>query len=120
MKVIVAGSRSITRLTLVSKAIADSDFEVTEIVSGCARGVDRLGEQWANYNDIPIHYFPADWDQYGKSAGYRRNEEMAEYADALVAVYDGFSLGTQHMIQLANTHHLKVYVQTKPFDKRME
>lgn len=113
MRVIVAGSRGITRLVVVAKAINDSRFEVTEIVSGCARGVDRLGEQWARANKIPIRRFPADWDKYGRSAGFRRNTEMAIYADALVAIWDGQSRGTKHMIQEARKWDLKFYVYTR-------
>lgn len=114
MKVIIAGSRGIDNIHLIAKAVRDSGFKVTEVVSGTARGVDRLGERWATNNGVPIRRFPADWDTFGKSAGYQRNAEMAMYADALIAIWDGYSKGTGHMIQLANTHHLKVYVHTKP------
>lgn len=111
MKVIIAGSRSITSYEAVRKAIAASSFEITEVVSGGARGVDRLGERWADENDIPITQFIPDWN-IGKQAGYLRNIEMADYADALIAVYDGASKGTQHMIDIATRKNLKVSVAT--------
>lgn len=98
MKVIIAGSRELTSPVLVPKAIAASGFDVTEVVSGTARGVDRLGEWWAEFNLIPVVKFPADWGTHGKSAGMIRNHEMALYADALIAIWDGKSRGTQHMI----------------------
>jgi len=98
MKVIVAGSRSITDATVVAKAIADSGFEVTELVCGRARGVDTLGEQWAFKNRVPVRLFHAGWDRYGRSAGIMRNLQMAVYADALVAIWDGSSPGTRNMI----------------------
>lgn len=98
MKVIIAGSRNLNDYNVVARAAAESGMQITEVVSGGARGVDRLGELWAKRNGLPVRRFPADWDRYGKSAGYRRNEEMGRYADALVACWDGVSRGTKHMI----------------------
>ena len=98
MKVIIAGSRKGFVARNVFEAIEESNFVITEVVSGCARGVDRDGEYWAKLNNIPVKLFPADWESHGKSAGYLRNLEMAEYADALIAVWDGKSKGTFNMI----------------------
>lgn len=98
MKVIIAGSRDVTSLYLVEDASLMSKFDITEVVSGGARGVDRLGEIFAEKNGLPVKVFPADWIRFGKSAGHRRNREMAQYADALVAVWDGVSPGTKGMI----------------------
>jgi len=112
MKVIIAGSRSITSYRLAEEAVAASGFEITEVVSGTARGVDRLGELWAARHGVPVTRFPADWGAYGKQAGFVRNADMAEYADALVALWDGGSRGTQHMINLARGAGLKVHVVT--------
>jgi hypothetical protein len=105
---------------IVSKAMLSAGYhglsqdheysDVTEVVSGMARGVDTLGIDWAVENWLPWKEFYADWKHYGKSAGYKRNEEMAIYADALVAIWDGKSKGTKHMIDLANKHGLIVYV----------
>jgi hypothetical protein len=101
MKTIIAGSRTITDMAHISEAVDESGFEITEVVSGCADGVDKLGEEWADWMGLPVKRFPADWKQYGKSAGYQRNEEMARYADALIAIWDGSSKGTAHMIDTA-------------------
>jgi hypothetical protein len=109
MKVIVAGSREITSFKEVSLAIEKSGFEITEIISGTARGVDKLGEGWASLHKVPIKRFPAQWAKYGRGAGFKRNTEMAEYADALVAVWDGQSKGTKQMISEANRLLLKVF-----------
>lgn len=98
MKVIIAGSRGVTNPAAVKKAIADSGFTITEVVSGGARGVDRLGEDWALANNIPVKQFIPEWDERGRKAGIIRNLSMAEYADALVAIWDGSSPGTRHMI----------------------
>ena len=71
------------------------------IVSGKARGADALGEQYAASRFYNVEQYPADWDQYGRRAGYIRNAEMATDADALVALWDGESRGTKHMIAIA-------------------
>lgn len=110
MKTIIAGSRDITLLSFVESAVEASQFAISEVVSGCARGVDTLAIQFAHRRDIPIKRFPADWDKFGRGAGYRRNTEMAQYADALIAVWDGKSRGTSHMINAAQSKHLEVFV----------
>lgn len=108
MKLIIAGGRYFNNKDLLffhaSKILA------TEIVSGGARGADYLGEQYANVNNIPIKKFPAKWNLYGKSAGYIRNKQMAEYGDMLLAFWDGKSKGTQHMIRLATENKLQVII----------
>ena len=81
-----------------------------EIVSGTARGADQLGERYAIERGLPVKQFPADWDRYGKSAGYKRNAQMAEYADAAVIFWDGTSRGSKHMIELAKAKGLRVRV----------
>ena len=110
MKVIIAGSRSITDYNMVKDAVNMIQWPITEIVSGGANGVDKLGEQYAIEHIIDLKVFPADWNTYGKSSGFRRNQEMAKYADALIAVWDGESRGTKHMIELMLSEKKPVYV----------
>ena len=110
MRVIIAGSRDIDQYQHVVDAVASADFHITTVISGTARGADKLGETYAINHHIPIERYPADWKMYGKSAGYIRNKTMAENADALIAIWDGNSHGTKHMIKLAIQHHLKVYI----------
>ena len=110
MKAIIAGSRSISLIRFVEQAVLASGFDITEVVSGGARGVDLLGERWAGLYDKPVKRFRADWSKYGKSAGFRRNNEMAAYADALIAVWDGESHGTKHMIEAMVKLEKPVYV----------
>jgi SLOG family YspA-like protein len=114
MKTIIAGSRTITDPMLVWRAIDHSGFEITEVVSGAAKGVDQIGEVWGLVHFVPVKYFEADWDRYGKSAGAIRNVQMAEYADALIAVWDGKSPGTKNMIETARKRGLKVFVSEPP------
>jgi len=111
-KVIIAGSRDFNNYSLVAD-VADQllkNESDVEIVSGAARGADSLGEQYALERNYKLTKFPANWDLYGKSAGYRRNVEMGNYADALIAFWDGESKGTKHMIDIATDKGLKVCV----------
>lgn len=110
MRVIIAGIRTLESAYPVARAIRDSGFHITEVVSGGAKGADRFGELHATLFDIPLKKFPADWQTHGKAAGPIRNEEMARYADALIAVWDGKSRGTKNMIETARKHGLKIYV----------
>lgn len=114
MKTIVAGSREITNYQKVYDAIFSSPWIITEIVSGGARGVDTLGEQAAAAFGIPIKVFPADWDKLKRAAGPIRNQQMAEYADALIAIWDGNSRGTADMIRQARAHKLRVHLIMPP------
>lgn len=99
MKVIIAGSRGVNDYSLVVQAVERSGYNITEVVSGCATGIDTLGEQWARANNIPIKEMPADWNRHGRSAGPMRNRQMAEYADAAIVVWDGKSRGTRNMVE---------------------
>jgi hypothetical protein len=113
-RVIVAGGREFNNYVLLANkldvALRNKVSEGVTIVSGAARGADKLGEQYAKERGYVIDSHPADWEQFGKSAGYIRNKEMAQNADALMAFWDGKSRGTKHMIDLAKQHGLKVIV----------
>lgn len=100
MKIIIAGSRAFTDYPRLKEEIdkVSQDITITEVVSGTARGADLLGERWAKENGIQVKRFPADWEKLGKYAGIARNNEMAVYADGLVAFWDGVSKGTENMI----------------------
>lgn len=110
MITIIAGSRNFADDILVREAVEASGFDITEVISGGARGIDKCGERWATKNRIPYQVVYADWDKYGKSAGYRRNQRMADMAEALIAIWDGQSKGTLHMIHIAKAKGLAVYV----------
>lgn len=112
MKVIIAGGRNYsdyTELCNICDAVLKGTSDI-EIVSGTARGADSLGERYALERGHDLKKFPADWSKYGKSAGYIRNKQMAEYADGLIAFWDGESKGTLHMINLAKERSLKVRI----------
>lgn len=113
MKVIIAGCRhfgATIYYDVVKQAISDSGFPIDEVVCGCAKGVDQWGSKFAIDNDIPVTNFVPDWEAFGKAAGPRRNTEMAEYGDALIAVWDGKSRGTADMIRKARVEGLEVFI----------
>lgn len=114
MRTIIAGSRTIDSISVIRDAMKcayeQEDIRPTIVVSGTALGVDRCGITWAEENGLPVRRFPALWDRYGKRAGYVRNSQMADNADALVAIWDGVSKGTKHMIQSARSRNLKIFI----------
>lgn len=120
MKLIIAGGRDFENILKAQTALMQFSIEqfgeplssalITEIVSGGAKGADAIGEKVAIANGIPVKKFPADWEGLGKRAGFVRNAEMVEYADALLAFWDGESKGTKHMIDLATKKGLIVKV----------
>lgn len=110
---IIAGSRSFVNYHLFvsfMEMYMPKDLSKLEIVSGGAIGTDIMGELYAKANNIPCKVFPADWDKFGKRAGYVRNEEMAKYAKACMCFWDGESKGTKHMIDLAKQYKLNLKV----------
>lgn len=117
VRTIIAGSREFNcGLITLRDAVAASGFTITEVVSGGARGVDQIGETWASLHSLPIKRFRPDWKYFGKKAGPIRNREMAEYAEALIALWDGESRGTRNMIEEAEKRGLKVYVHKVEID----
>ena len=119
MKTIIAGCRYkdpenkivFDDLEIVALAVLESNFKISEIVSGRAIGVDSLGEQIAMQLNLPLSLFPANWNKYGKSAGYIRNKEMAKYADAAIIIWDGESDGTKNMIDEMKKLNKPCYVK---------
>lgn len=110
MKVLICGSRNINDIALISQAVSQSGTIPTHIISGGARGVDRLAADYAASHGIEFTEYPADWDRYGKRAGFIRNYAMAAAADAVIAVWDGRSPGTKHSIDLAKSCGKPVFV----------
>lgn len=119
IRVLIAGSRDFNDFELLEKAVKHYlkqyglHRQDIEVVSGGARGADKLGEQFANKYNIKLTIFPADWNTYGKSAGYIRNEQMIKYigdTGIVFAFWDSQSHGTVHIIKLANKYNIKVHV----------
>lgn len=116
-KVIIAGSRDFADYNLLAQRCDHLLSQVTEpieVVSGTARGADRLGELYANARGYSLVKFPAQWSKFGRSAGPIRNRQMAEYANALIAFPLGKSFGTRNMITTAKKLGLSVRYGTNP------
>ena len=114
-KIIIAGGRDFMDYNLLkeksNKILQEKRVShKIVIISGCARGADTLGLRYASENAFDVEEYPANWDKYGKKAGYIRNVEMAENADALIAFWDGKSKGTKHMIDIATERNLPIRV----------
>ncbi|MBC8306892.1 MAG: DUF2493 domain-containing protein [Pelagibacterales bacterium] len=103
MKVAIIGSRGFDDYNLVEATMEEfhsTNFQTTTLVSGGAKGADRLGEKWANNHNIPTKIFLAEWDKYGRAAGFIRNKDIIANADYVIAFWDGESKGTKHSLDL--------------------
>ena len=114
MKIIVAGGRNFTNYTMLKERLdylfQNINKNALIIISGMAPGADTLAVKYAEEEIIPLVRMPADWNTYGKNAGFKRNVAMAQIADGLVAFWDGKSRGTGHMIKIANDRGLNVRI----------
>ena len=110
-RMIVAGGRDYSNQNIVNyyidrvKDVCDSRGLNLVIVCGMATGADTLGRNYAISNGLEVLEFPADWNKYGKSAGYVRNKEMGDVADSAIVFWDGRSKGSKLMIDIM--HELK-------------
>lgn len=114
-KLIVAGGRDFNDANLLSQTLMGLSAEAGDavcisIVSGMARGADMLGFQFAREHNVKCYQFPADWSQYGKRAGFIRNKQMGDFADGLLAFWDGESRGTKQMIEYMQSLGKPTYV----------
>ncbi len=114
-RVIVAGSRTFNDFALLEAKLDAllANLKDVEIVSGGARGADKLGELYAKKHGLAFKVFPADWDGLGTRAGFIRNETMAAYAThadkgCCVVFWDGRSKGAAHMSRTAAEYGLAV------------
>lgn len=111
MKLIIAGGRDCTDEKVLFRALAKfPDLRADEVVCGMAKGADTLGYNYATCLGLDIKEFPAQWDLHGRKAGPLRNIEMGDYADALLALWDGESKGTKHMIEYMRKLNKPVYI----------
>ena len=99
MQLIIAGSRTFTDYQLLCQTLALERSRITQVLTGGARGADQLGFRWALQHHIRSRCFAAAWERFGKAAGVRRNHQMAQAGDVLLAVWDGQSPGTAHLVQ---------------------
>jgi len=116
---VIAGSRNFSgSCGLIESALLHFKLAPRNIISGGAKGIDSGAEAYAEYTKKSFHMFAADWNKYGKGAGPRRNEKMAEAGDALLLIWDGSSPGSRNMKQ--NMKHLNkpvyevILMETQP------
>lgn len=120
-RLIIAGSRNFNDYDYLQRCcIQEIDklrnvYDVV-VVSGHAQGADILGERFANEQGLKLEIYPADWKAHYRSAGFRRNEQMGDISDGLIAFWDGRSHGTRHMIEYAKSKGLDVTVYYYNFD----
>lgn len=106
---LVSGSRSIERhhwcYNCIEYALNIQDIKTSNIkllLNGGAEGVDQSAREWAmDKETIPIKLFKPDWNTYGNHAGFICNNEMVKWATHVIAIWDGESSGTEHVIKLA-------------------
>jgi hypothetical protein len=110
MKIAIIGSRNFTNYKLLQEILEQYQPKITLVVSGAAKGADSLGEKWALENNIQTLIFPADWNQYGKRAGFIRNEDIIKNCDCCVAFWDGESKGTKHSLSLCKKYNKPVKI----------
>ncbi len=97
MKVAVIGTRRAPS-TIAARILPYLPASTTELVSGGAEGVDRAAEEIASALSLPIRRFLPDYEKYGRRAPLIRNLEIIQYADEVIAFWDGTSRGTMHSV----------------------
>tara|TARA_R110000764_G_scaffold211319_2_gene297384 strand:+ start:756 stop:1124 length:369 start_codon:yes stop_codon:yes gene_type:complete len=115
IRIIIAGGRHFNDYEFLKKEASIFISEIEngehiEIVSGGAKGVDSLGEKFAEEKSLELIVFPANWKKFGRAAGPKRNAQMAEYATHLLSFWNGESKGTKSMLTLAKKENLKVKI----------
>lgn len=110
MIVLISGSREYPKLELVKKIVDDLPCD-TILLNGRAMGVDNVARNQALFNDIIVQDFPADWNRYGRRAGFLRNHIMVDLAEYVICFWDGKSHGTKDVIDysLQQNKTLTVY-----------
>ena len=113
MKVAVIGGRKFDDYERM-KSILDL-LPITRIISGGARGADKLSERYATENNIPTKIYLPDWDLFGKKAGFLRNTTIIENSDIVIAFWDGRSRGTRDSIGKANKLKKNTFFYNNPY-----
>lgn len=110
LKIGVVGSRSFNDYKLLKDTLDKYKGKMWLLVSGGAKGADSLGEKWANENHIKTLIHRPDWDRYGKSAGFVRNELIVDDSDLIISFWDGLSRGSENSINLAKKKGKEVII----------
>ena len=106
----VTGSRGWTDRARIADVLSSYDRDEWIVIHGGARGVDTIAGEVAAAQGFEVEIYMAEWDKYGRSAGFRRNITMVDCADEVIAFWDGRSRGTKHAIDAARERGLSVRV----------
>jgi len=112
MKLAVVGSRDFNDYDLLKKYLdkIHSVEPITFIISGGARGADKLSERWAKENNVQTEIYIPDWNTHGRKAGFLRNVDIIKNCDKCIACWDNVSKGTKHSIDLCKKHNKKIKI----------
>ena len=106
----IVGSRGFSDYEKLQFVLMSVKSPIDMIVSGGAKGADSLARRYALENDIPLEEFLPDWNKHGRSAGYKRNQDIVRHSEGVIAFWDGQSKGTLHSINIAKEMGIPVYV----------
>ena len=122
MVLAIIGSRGFKDYKKLCDVLDPQKDKIDKVVSGGASGADKLGEKWANKNNIETEIFLPNWQRHGKKAGFIRNEEIVEASTHVIAFWDGESKGTKHSMGLAlkTGKKLKTVIFENVIDKDIE
>jgi hypothetical protein len=116
IKLAVIGSRSFADRSLLFRTLDECRHRIRLIVSGGARGADSLAQEWASERGVPCRVIRPKWkDDHGRfdrSAGFKRNGDVVNNADEVLAFWDAQSAGTRHAIELARKQNKAVQIVT--------
>ncbi len=112
MKLAIIGSRTFNNYEILKEEVSKfvNPNEISLIVSGGAKGADTLGERYAKEHNIDTKIFLADWNKYGKSAGFIRNHDIIKNCDSVIAFWDGKSKGTAHSLNIATKNNKNIKI----------
>jgi hypothetical protein len=118
MRVLVCGSRGWKDSSTIHRVLGrlhHPGMKITEIIHGGAAGADTMAGNWARGNFVPVRVFIPDWEQFGRSAGFKRNIQMLDTnPDLVLAFWDGRSKGTKHTIDTAVRRGITTEVFNEP------
>ena len=113
----IIGSRNLTSYIDFLYAIKPYEERILSVISGGALGVDSNAKRYAKERGLLFQEFPANWDLYGKDAGFIRNRYIIENCKLCIALWDGKSSGTQHGIKLAKQMNKELIIIQFPLEE---
>ena len=112
INIAIVGSRDFVDYKALDKFVQEhvNLTKIEFVVSGGAKGADKLAEQFANHHSLGIRVIYPNWQKYGKKAGFLRNKLIIEASNIVFAFWDGESRGTLSSINLAKEANKELYI----------